>query len=202
MKTTEDKLRHELGNAEARADGLERLLEKACEHIVRIAVPQPPEGSRRAALSFIDRIEDLIAGRETQQGPGHAPSETALAGQRVLVVEDEIYPGMALRVILLSAGAEQVRLSNGIAGARAVISSDFAPHAVILDLDVAGKDARPIAHELKEKGVPFIFHTGFADKDALEAEFPGHPVLRKPAPADVLVDTLLSAIQEQERRGY
>ena len=203
MSTNEDHLRHQLGNAEARVKGLERLLEKAAEQIRRIVVPLPPEGSRRAALKFVERIESLKEGAARDQGSGHAPAEDALEGLRILVVEDEVYPGMSIQVILLDAGAEQVRLSNGLAGARAVIDSDFEPHAVVLDLDVAGKDARPIARHLMEVGTPFVFHTGFADPDSLADQFPNQRVLKKPAPADVLVSALLQAMEEAEgqRRG-
>ncbi|MGB3721890.1 MAG: hypothetical protein WA979_03595 [Pacificimonas sp.] len=198
MTATEDQLRHELGNANAKADGLERLLETATEHIRRIAVPLPPEGSRRAALAFVDRIDDLANGKNPQKGTGAAPDEDALSGKRILVVEDEVYPGMSIRVILLGAGAEQVRLSNGIAGATAVLKGDFQPHAVILDLDIAGKDARPVARELADAGIPFVFHTGFADQDGLAAQFPNHRVLKKPAPADVLVNALKEAMQRAD----
>ncbi|MBV7257431.1 hypothetical protein KCG44_11605 [Pacificimonas sp. WHA3] len=198
MTEHEDLLRHQLGNSEAKADGLERLLEKAVRHIQEIAVPLPPEGSRRAALAFVNRIADLLDGKDIDRSSGAAPDEDALKGRRVIVLEDEVYPGMALRVILLDAGADQVRLCNGIAACRAVVAGDFGPDVIVLDLDVGGKDVRPLARELADQGVPFVFHTGFADQDLLSTQFPNHRVLKKPAPADVLVEAVVEAIESAQ----
>lgn len=63
----------------------------------------------------------------------------------------------------------------------------------ILDVDLKGKDVYPVAERLEKKGVPFVFHTGHANKDDIRKKFPAAKVFRKPTTIENLVAPLSQA---------
>lgn len=93
----------------------------------------------------------------TKAGPGD------LAGRRILVVEDEYFIANDLSRELDRQGARVVgpvpSLADGL---------DLARHepldGAILDVNLAGEMSYPIAELLDERGVPFLFATGYADR--------------------------------------
>ncbi|MEM8827406.1 MAG: hypothetical protein AAF205_05305 [Pseudomonadota bacterium] len=200
MTDREDELRHELGNLRAKIDGLERLLDKASDHIRELLDATPGDGRRKAARAFAERMDDLHDRNEAhERARGELATHELLKDKRIVVVEDEVYPGMSIKVILLAAGAQEVRICDGLAAGQAVIAGDFGPDAVVLDLNIGGKDARPLARELVERRIPFVFHTGTIDPKVLAEQFPDQRILAKPAPAEVLCRALADAIAA--RRG-
>ena len=52
---------------------------------------------------------------------------------------------------------------------------DFA----VLDVNLAGEPAFPVADILRERRIPFVFSTGYGTK-GLPADYAGHPALAKP----------------------
>jgi DNA-binding response OmpR family regulator len=52
---------------------------------------------------------------------------------------------------------------------------DFA----VLDVNLGGQPAFPVAEVLRERRIPFIFSTGYGES-GLSPEFSAHPVLSKP----------------------
>src|SRR5438067_13075707 len=85
---------------------------------------------------------------------------TALAGKRILVVEDEALVAMMLEDMLAELGCEVVgpamRLEEGLELAR-LNGLD----AAVLDINLAGERSYPIADLLEERGVPHAFVTGY-----------------------------------------
>jgi CheY-like chemotaxis protein len=85
---------------------------------------------------------------------------SALAGKRILVVEDEALVAMMLEDMLADLGCEVVgpamRLDEGLELAR-LNGLD----AAVLDINLGGERSYPIADLLDARGVPLAFVTGY-----------------------------------------
>ena len=109
---------------------------------------------------------------------------TALAGVRVLVVEDEYFLADDMAQALQRAGAEIAGPVGNLAEAMAWLASEHAD-AVVLDLNLAGRSGIEIADALKERGVPFVFATGY-DAAAIPERHRDVPLWEKPFDVDAL----------------
>jgi len=103
---------------------------------------------------------------------------------RVLVVEDEIMLALFLEDMLAEHGYEVAggasRLEDGLARAEA---PDFS--LAVLDVHLNGRDVFPLADRLAERGLPFVFATGYGARGIPERHA-CRPVLQKPfLPADL-----------------
>lgn len=87
-------------------------------------------------------------------------SDGNLAGRSVLVVEDEFYLADDLRRALVEQGAKVAGPVNTLARAQALTSAQQVDLAV-LDVNLKGELIFPLADELRERGVPFVFTTGY-----------------------------------------
>jgi len=98
--------------------------------------------------------------------------------QRILVVEDEVLVAMLLEDTLEGLGYTIVgpahRFAEGLAAAEEA-DIDMA----VLDLNLDGQRSLPIADKLVERGIPFIFATGYGEA-GLEGLHPDAPVVHKP----------------------
>jgi CheY-like chemotaxis protein len=106
------------------------------------------------------------------------------AGRRVLVIEDEMLIGMLLEDMLVDLGYGVAgvvpKLDDALAAARGD-SFDLA----ILDVHLHGQSVFPVADLLVERGVPFVFATGYGERGLPDA-YRGRPVLQKPFAKDDL----------------
>lgn len=111
--------------------------------------------------------------------------KTPLVGLRVLVVEDEYFLATELKRALMDAGAASVQLSGDLLdGAREVVADGYA--FALLDLNLRGDFAYPLADILTRRGVPFGFMTGF-DRKHLPSRFAQVAYWQKPISPDLLV---------------
>ena len=116
----------------------------------------------------------------------------SLAGRRILVVEDESLVAMLLETILEDMGCLAVGPAATVdEGLR--MASDEAVDAALLDVNVAGRQVFPIAQVLKDRGVPFIFSTGYGE-GGLPDEWRGQPTLQKPFTEAAVRDALMTAM--------
>jgi PAS domain S-box-containing protein len=152
-----------------------------------------PEGLR-CALSIPSA--QIAAGppapEEEAATTADAPARRSLAGKRLLVVEDELLVSMLIGEILADLGAEVSgpfgRLSDGLTAAR---SGRF--DGAILDLNLAGQGAEPLADLLAARGVPFVFITGY-QRESIDRRFANVPALAKPIDAAALESVLLTLL--------
>jgi DNA-binding response OmpR family regulator len=116
------------------------------------------------------------------------------AARRILVVEDEALVAMLVEDALREAGFAVVGPAATVREAFQLLDSGD-PHAVVLDLNLAGETSTPVADELAARGIPYVIATGYG----AEGLPPGHrhaPVLAKPYdPAD-----LIAALHRLARR--
>jgi CheY-like chemotaxis protein len=101
-----------------------------------------------------------------------------LKGLRILVVEDMLLVAQEIESLLQDLGCEVVgpipRLEQAVDTAR---SEDF--DGAILDVNLDGRDVYPVAAELRSRGIPFFFITGY-DQQILDPAYQDRPHLEKP----------------------
>ena len=112
----------------------------------------------------------------------------ALTGLRVLIVEDEALVSMLIEDFLEELGCEVVgvasRLEDAMDNAR-TLALDVA----VLDVNLAGRLSYPVAQELRARGVPMVFATGYGT-EGLPAELQQIAVLSKPFQQEQLAKAL------------
>jgi CheY-like chemotaxis protein len=110
------------------------------------------------------------------------------AGKRVLVVEDEPMIRLLLDDMLADLGytmaAEAGRLDEALAKAK-----DGAFDVAILDVNLNGQPITPVVEVLVERGVPFVFVSGYARRGIPEMHSQA-PLLQKPFQVDGLASAL------------
>src|SRR5262245_16596396 len=109
----------------------------------------------------------------------------ALAGHSILVVEDEPLIALDLRQSLESAGAHvfaatQLQYAYQLAG-----HPDLS--GAVLDYRLGHGDTAEIGRRLKERGIPFIFYSGY---DEMHRIWPDAVRVAKPADGARLVEAL------------
>jgi len=116
-----------------------------------------------------------------------------LSGRKILVIEDESLVAMLLETILEDMGCETVGPISNIDEALSVIADGTAFDGALLDVNVAGREVFPVAEVLKEKGVPFVFSTGYGE-GGLPPEWRGQATIQKPFTEATVCDALIKAL--------
>lgn len=114
-------------------------------------------------------VETVVAADETVR-PG------AIAGLKVLIVEDSLLLALELEAGLEDAGVEVIGCAAELSEALSMVERDF--DVAVLDADLNGQSVAPVAEILRSMGRPFVFATGYADK-AAPMGFDA-PIVRKP----------------------
>lgn len=103
-----------------------------------------------------------------------------LADKRILVVEDEYFLMEDLCRDLQDAGAVVVGPTPSVAQALALIRDEPWIDGAIVDVNLGGEMAFPVADALLEREYRFVFTTGYND-GILRARYPDVPRVEKPA---------------------
>ena len=107
-----------------------------------------------------------------------------VASKRVLIVEDELMIRMLLEGMLTDLGhsvaAEAGGLDEAISLAR---QAEF--DLAVLDVNLNGTPVTPVVEILIQRGLPFIFASGYGQRGLPEA-YQTAPILQKPFQADAL----------------
>ena len=121
-----------------------------------------------------------------------------LGGKRALVVEDEYLVAQETAEALRAAGCTVVGPVSDIA--QAVLSAETEQlDAAVLDINLRGKLAWPVADALRARGIPFIFASGYAETLQPPPELAHIPRIEKPIRPQRLV-AVLSAVVETKRQ--
>jgi CheY-like chemotaxis protein len=119
----------------------------------------------------------------------------ALRHRRVLVVEDEYVMAQDLRQELEDAGAVVLGPVPTVADALDLLAYEAEPDAALLDVSLGGEMVFPVADVLRERGVPFMFATGY-DQWSLPQAYTDVPRCEKPFDVERCIHTLLGQITE------
>jgi DNA-binding response OmpR family regulator len=103
---------------------------------------------------------------------------------RVLVVEDEWLIADMLEEALRESGFEVAGPAPTVKRALELLA-EGALDAAVLDVSLNREPSFPVAEALAERGVPFVFMTGYAEAD-LPVEFRSRPILHKPFAPEAL----------------
>ncbi len=113
--------------------------------------------------------------------------EHGLEGLRLLVVEDEYLIASDLLMALENAGARVFGPVSDVERAMEVVGeSGIDLDAAILDINLGGELVYPAARILRERGMPFLFVTGYTFS-SLPREFAAAPCLAKPVDETQLI---------------
>jgi len=115
-----------------------------------------------------------------------------LNGLRVSVVEDETLVAILLEDMLAELGCNVVWTAHRVGRALDLVAQS-APDAAVLDVNIAGDEVYPVAEALAERGIPFVFATGYGVR-GLQQQWRDRPIVQKPFQMEHLSDSLLTAL--------
>ncbi|MFL5281472.1 MAG: response regulator [Rhodopila sp.] len=116
-----------------------------------------------------------------------------MSAKRLLLVEDEALIALFTEETLTDAGYEVVGPAHRLEAALDLAAREALDGAV-LDVNLEGVAVWPAAALLRERGVPFIFLTGFGACLAAPANLQDVPCVGKPFKEQVLLDTLAGVV--------
>jgi PAS domain S-box-containing protein len=127
-----------------------------------------------------------VKGRNGKVAEAQAPPPKAItvAGNRVMIVEDEALVAMALRESLDELGFSVVGPFNRISEAMVALRNNRID-AAVLDVNLGGELIYPLADVLVADHVPFVFITGYGAEE-IEPRYAHVAILQKPIEAGAL----------------
>jgi CheY-like chemotaxis protein len=118
-----------------------------------------------------------------------------MSGVTVLVVEDDFIVGYDIQTLLEEQGARVIGPAASLLEAQALLATER-PTVAVLDVNLGGEYVFPLVTRLREKDVPFVFATAYADNEGLfPEEARTAPRLAKPVLPNVLIGQLLRIVR-------
>lgn len=142
-------------------------------------------------------LPDVTAMERAKPAPALTP--TLLLGRHVLLVEDNMIIAMDGEDALRDLGAEVVTAA-GVGRAREAIAVHPVDLAV-LDFNLGNETSLPIADLLAERGVPFLFATGYGDGLDLPERFGDVMLLKKPYSGATLAQAIAPMLEKAQDGG-
>ncbi len=113
-----------------------------------------------------------------------------MQGRRILLVEDEYFIAADMELAFAAAGAEVVGPVASVEAALGLIRAGGALDGAVLDINLQDEMAFPVADALMERGIPFIFATGY-DKKVVPGRYAHVTRCEKPVDPDRVITALL-----------
>ena len=115
---------------------------------------------------------------------------------RVLVVEDEILVAMLIEDMLADLGFEVLGPAMRLdAALKMALDESF--DVAVLDVNLANEQSFPVAQLLQERGIPFLFATGYGLR-GLDERFKEVTTLQKPFEPDQLANAISLALPSKD----
>ena len=114
----------------------------------------------------------------------------SMAGRRVLLVEDEYFIADDLVRLFEANGAEVIGPVATVDGALDLIAATDRLGGAVLDVNLQGEMAYPVADALVARGVPFVFATGY-DEASIPASYAHITRCEKPVDPEKIAQALL-----------
>ena len=115
---------------------------------------------------------------------------------RVLIVEDEPIIALGLEDVLIDAGFQIAGVAGKLEKALSLVESGVCDVAIV-DANLTGVSASPIAIALAARGVPFIVLSGYSP-DQVQGVFPGALFVQKPCRPELLLETLNTLLLDRK----
>jgi len=119
----------------------------------------------------------------------------SITGLSLLLVEDEYLIALDAEEMLRELGAGKVEVVGTFEDAQArtkVGAYDLA----VLDVNINGRLSYPIATNLRDRGIPFVFATGYGRHDHTLGDFEGTVCVSKPYTIERLEKALTTALMD------
>jgi CheY-like chemotaxis protein len=123
------------------------------------------------------------------------PPRDALAGLKVLVIEDSLLFAEILCDLLSDQGCEVVGPVGRLAPGLKLVEDGTPVDCAVLDVNLDGEMSFPIAAALAARAVPFVFLTGYDDGKIFPDEFADAKRLGKPLDEDALLLALADFVR-------
>jgi len=120
------------------------------------------------------------------------PARPPLAGLEVLLVEDDSAAVFVVEDMLFNLGAATVWHAADVADALALLH-DHRPGIAVVDINLAGEPAYPVAERLQAADIPFIFVTGYSGS-SVHRRWSDHTRVQKPFRPTTLAVALRAAL--------
>jgi PAS domain S-box-containing protein len=147
-----------------------------------------PQGDKNEAA------ERYGSARRAERDAAAPDPRIAISGNRVMIVEDEALVAMLLTESLTTLGCSVVGPFSRCSDAIAAVEANGID-AAILDVNLDGEMVYPLADLLIERGVPFIFVTGYGS-ESIDHRFTHIHVIQKPVERHVLQRIFVPATDE------
>lgn len=121
-------------------------------------------------------------------------AEGRLQDRHILVVEDEYLIATEICEALTAAGAKIVGPASTVRDAVALVTSGTRMDGAVLDVNLRGTMVFPVADELRARGVPFIFATGY-DETSIPERFLDATQFEKPLDITRLADAIVPMLR-------
>jgi DNA-binding NtrC family response regulator len=111
-----------------------------------------------------------------------------------LIVEDQVLIALSIEAYMEDAGYDAIGpFTSGSAALEWL--RNHTPQAAILDYNLKDGDCTDLAHELQERGVPFMIYSGHRHSPDIPPEFKDVPWLEKPCSREDILKALQSLVQ-------
>jgi two-component sensor histidine kinase/ligand-binding sensor protein len=138
-------------------------------------------------LKFVQSSDNVLPAE-----PHGESSAASVQGLSVLIVEDEALIALEAEAELLRAGTGAMTRAHSIEEAERCISS--APFDVaILDVNLNGRPSFPLADLLADRGISFVFASGYSHLHGLPERWRSVPLVNKPYSRAELVAAIVQA---------
>jgi len=112
-------------------------------------------------------------------------TDRILSGYRIVILEDDYYQAQDCRELIERAGGKVIAISATFPDLSALLQEGRID-AVLIDINLGHGLSFDFARELKARGIPFVFLTGY-DAAMLPEDLAGSGYLTKPAdPARIM----------------
>ncbi|MEZ5931687.1 MAG: chemotaxis protein CheB [Alphaproteobacteria bacterium] len=153
----------------------------------------------KGVLCVIELPASQLAARAEDDGPpkeaagdmanGAGGDDVMPVKPRILVVEDSSIVSKEIAAVLEERGYEMIGPASSVASAAALLDRE-AVDAAILDLNLDGESAEPIAEQLQSRAIPYLLATGYDPETVLPTHLKAARSLRKPFRQRELVGAL------------
>ncbi len=127
-----------------------------------------------------------------------ASPRDALAGLRILVVEDEMLIAMLIEQMLQELRCEVIGPVSSVEDAIGTVRA-CPIDGVLLDMNLNGESSSPAADEFLERKLPFLLVTGYDANDGEPPAFHTVPRVRKPFDIVDLTDGMLEVFADRSK---
>jgi PAS domain S-box-containing protein len=159
-----------------------------------------PEGLKcMLSVPLSDKLAETVVQRRQNHAQRDVSADIAIAGNRIMIVEDEPLVAMAMSDLMTELGLTVVG-PFGKVGEAIVALKGNSIDAALLDINLSGELVYPLADALIAGNVPFVFVTGYG-AESIDRRYADIHVLQKPVKRDMLESIFSRSASIAERPG-